>query len=420
MKLAGSTQLYKKIEMYLEDQNFDKARSLCLRRIDSQPNDFVIKYYLGQALEGLKDYPGAVVYYEKAAIIAASSENDPIRTQLFLKTASLFKKMHKDKQALGYFAMLLEHDPHNTKALFSTGEIYFDAKDYPKAKEYFTRHLQVKPEHIITHFNLGEIYKISHNYPEAIKNYEYIIENETVDDILKKKVLVSLADCYISTKQWNKAKDSLLILMEDQDYYQESLLKLVQVKIMALEYNEAINLINNHLVYLSDAHKSLVLYMLGNIYYRQNKYLDAIYAWKKANGLNSNNKELRDLVEQYSLIIANPKLDGIYTEDPAVGVEFVQKLVKLDSLKKMIKKEIFWAFQAGNFYYAIYRVPQPLTSSVFFEIRKLMAETFNIKDGYTIYSLYGIDDSVVEEIAKVGVILIEKQDMVNLVNKNFL
>lgn len=106
MKLAGSTQLYKKIEMYLEDQNFDKARSLCLRRIDSQPNDFVIKYYLGQALEGLKDYPGAVVYYEKAAIIAASSENDPIRTQLFLKTASLFKKMHKDKQALGYFAML--------------------------------------------------------------------------------------------------------------------------------------------------------------------------------------------------------------------------------------------------------------------------------------------------------------------------
>lgn len=313
-----------------------------------------------------------------------------------------------------------QHDPHNTKALFSTGEIYFDAKDYPKAKEYFTRHLQVKPEHIITHFNLGEIYKISHNYPEAIKNYEYIIENETVDDILKKKVLVSLADCYISTKQWNKAKDSLLILMEDQDYYQESLLKLVQVKIMALEYNEAINLINNHLVYLSDAHKSLVLYMLGNIYYRQNKYLDAIYAWKKANGLNSNNKELRDLVEQYSLIIANPKLDGIYTEDPAVGVEFVQKLVKLDSLKKMIKKEIFWAFQAGNFYYAIYRVPQPLTSSVFFEIRKLMAETFNIKDGYTIYSLYGIDDSVVEEIAKVGVILIEKQDMVNLVNKNFL
>src|SRR5271157_5768239 len=99
-RLTQSPSFYKQIEKALEDQDFGRAKKLCLARIDSRPNDFILKYYLGQALEGLKDFSGAVMYYEKAAI-SASLEDEPLKGEIQFRTAMLLKKMHKEKEALG-------------------------------------------------------------------------------------------------------------------------------------------------------------------------------------------------------------------------------------------------------------------------------------------------------------------------------
>ncbi|MGA2142021.1 MAG: tetratricopeptide repeat protein, partial [Brevinematales bacterium] len=141
LKFTRSSLLYKQIETAIQEKDFEKARKLCLGRIDSQPNDFILKYYLAQALEGLKDYPGAILYYEKAAISASSNEDENLKNQIHLRTAILLKKTHKNKEALGYFAIVLDHDPQNTKALFACAEVYFELKNFEKARQMLQTHL---------------------------------------------------------------------------------------------------------------------------------------------------------------------------------------------------------------------------------------------------------------------------------------
>lgn len=132
--------------------------------------------------------------------------------------------------------------------------------------------------------------------------------------------------------------------------------------------------------------------------------------------MNSGNKELRGIVDHYSQIISNPKLEGIFTDDSAKGEVFVHKLMKNQTVSNIIKYQKFWVFQAGKFCYVLYRVPQAIAKNEISEISQAIKLNFNNCSSFTLYSLYGIE----KEDNNVGIandiIPVTELDLVKLVN----
>lgn len=417
--LSSPLAFYKNVEGLLETQEYDKAKNLCLKRIDTQPNDFVLKYYLGEALEGLKDYPGAIIYYEKAAIGASASDNDPVKIQLYMKTGQLYKKMHKDKEAIGYYAMVLEREPNNSKALYAIGEIYFESKSYDKSREYLQTYVIQKPEHVKTRFMLGSIYFKSKKYPEALEHFEFLRNNSVVlDDVIRPKVLSDMADCYTEVKNYQKALEVLEELIAEKLYYEDAVLKTVQVKIRSSEIDSVVAFIKEHIDGMSQSNKGILMFMLGNAYYKTNKYVDAIKSWKSAHELNSNQKNLREIIDEYAMIIGNPRLEGLYTDDTEKGERFLQKLLKAETIKKTIKKTEYWACQGGKFVYILYRIPQIVPFGDILDMINTVKVNFNFANSFTLFSLYGIDQENANNANVKDIIVVAGQEFVNLVNTN--
>ncbi len=419
IRRSNPSGFYTPIEKALQEQDFQSAKKLCLKRIDSQPNDFVIKYYLGQALEGLKDFTTAILYYEKAAISASTAGNDILKTQIHLKTALLFKKMHNDKEALGYFALVLDREPQNSRALFACGEIYNEFKNYEKAIKYLESHLAIKPDHIRTRYLLGEINMTIRKYPEAIEQFEFILENEHAgDDVIRPKIMMRLTEAYLETKNYDKAKDVLQELMKDDDYFEDAVIKMVQIKIKKDEIDDALNFINLHINNLSPANKSLALYHLGNVYYKKNKYVEAVSAWRKAYEINPGNKDLKDLMSRYSLIVDNPKVEGLYTDDMNKGEVFIHNLMKNDHIKDIVKQPKYWIFLNYDNYYVIYRVPQPIPANEITEIKAAVKKYFIKCNSFNLYTLFGLEFSAADQADSRDLILVSQRDLLKLINAN--
>lgn len=419
LKFTRSSLLYKQIEAALQEKDFEKARKLCLGRIDSQPNDFILKYYLGQALEGLKDYPGAILYYEKAAISASSTEDENLKNQIHLRTAILLKKTHKDKEALGYFAIVLDHEPQNTKALFACAEVYFELKNFEKARQMLQTHLSIKPEHLKSKFLLGEIDMETRRYPEAIEQFESIIDNEAnVDEVIRIKSLIHLTDACMETKIFNKAKNALLELMKNDEQYEDAVLKMIQIKIRSDAVAETLGFIQQNLDNLSSVGRSLALYNMGNLYYKNGNYYEAVDAWRKAYALNPSNKDLQNMINHYSVLINNQNLRGLFTDDAAQGETFIKNLMKNNLISNITKMKKYWAFQNYDAFYVIYRVPQPITPEELLEIKDTVSKFFNKANSFTLYSLYGVEYSKTYEADVKDLTIVTEKDFLALVNAN--
>jgi tetratricopeptide (TPR) repeat protein len=408
---------YKNIESALADQQFEKAKRLCLSRIDNQPNDFVIKYYLGQALEGLRDFPGAILYYEKAAISASSVENENLKTQIHLKTAFLLKKTHNEKEALGYFALVLDREPMNARALFACAEVYFELKVYEKARQLLQTHLSIKPDHINSRFLLAQVDMILRRFPEVIEQLEYIIENEVSgDDIVRPKSLAMLSEAYLEIKNLNKAKNALEELMKYENYYEDAVIKMIRIKIRTDDNAQTVAFIEQNLDNLGSANRSLALYDLGSIYYNTGRYYEAIDVWRRAYEINPGNRDLQKMINHYSMLINNQGLKGLYTGDDKEAESFIKKLIKNDQIIKIIKLANYWAVHAGEFLYVVYRVPRQITAPELAEIKDEMGKSFSKSNCFTLYSLYGFEYTPNSELNNKDITLVSQKDLISLVN----
>lgn len=247
-RVLKKDDFYIKVEAFLKTGNYGSALSLCLKRIDSQPQDFVIKYYVGEAYEGLKDYTKAILYYEKASISASTSDNQEMKIPLFMKTAELLKKMQKPQAALGYYALVLDREPMNTKALYAAGEVLFESKNYQRAKSYLETLIKAKPEQLKGRFILAKIYSHLRQFPEAAQQLEYIVNDKLVEhDVMKDNSSLLLSEVYVGMKSYQKAIALLKPLLNDDKYYEDVIIKIIEIMLESNQLNDTIQLIRENL-----------------------------------------------------------------------------------------------------------------------------------------------------------------------------
>ena len=381
------------IEKSLKEGNYKKALNLALRISKDDPKDFLIKYYIGQAYEGLKDYRQAVFYYEKASVAAALSAQEEIKNQIFLKVADSYKRIKRYNEALGYYVLVLEKQPKNLKALLGAGELMFEEGNYRKAREYLETYLKLKPDNLRVRYMLGVACYHTNEYIRAIDNLEFVVSNYKItDDVFYKNSVLSLSDAYIATKNYSKAIDLLKKLVEKEIENDIVIPKIADIYLKNNQIREAILFCQQNLSKVSKEKQGELYYTMGNAYIKQDEILEAVKVWYSAYKINPNYKDLKTLISRYSYIIQYPEIAPLFSKDEEVFQEFAIKLLKTPYIKQVIKKENFWAFESGDESYVIYRKPFPVNTAELNEIEKIINLNFKANTKYTLFSLYGITD----------------------------
>jgi tetratricopeptide (TPR) repeat protein len=222
----------------------------------------------------------------------------------------------------------------------------------------------------------------------------------------------------METKIYNKAKNALLELMKYDDQYEDAVVKMIQLKIRSDPVSDTLGFIQQNLENLSSAAKSLALYNMGTLYYKNGNYYEAVDSWKNAYSLNSSNKDLQNMITRYSILINNQNLRGLFTEDAAQVEAFIKKLMKNNMISNITKMKKYWAFQSYDAFYVIYRVPQPIAPEELLEIKETVSKSFNKVNSFTLYSLYGIEYYKTYEADVKDLFIVTEKDFLALVNSN--
>jgi len=405
---------YQKVELLLKNGEFQKVLSICEKRIDSQPHDFSIKYYMGCAYEGLKNFSSAIIYYEKACINASASEDDAIKSQLFTKTAELYRKMKKYPAAIGYYALVLDKAPNNLKALYACGEMLYEDKNYVKAKDYFEKLLVHQPENLRARFMLAKIYVQVKSLQEAAEQLEYIYSSDKLShDVFRDNVTLLLGEVYKGLKNYQKAIDVLKPLMENESLFENVLIKLVEIHILFNRMDEVLVLINKYLNSVSRENKCELLYYLGTINFKKEIYYQAIKSWNDAYSLNENYRDLRDITYKFAKIIHNPKLETLYGE-PAKTDMLIEKLCLPKEPVKLMRNKHFWSYKCGDFIYFLYRAPFTVPANELMEMTDLSIKEYRYSGSITLYSLFGMTNNA-DGVNYKSINLVSDNDLLALV-----
>lgn len=379
------------IEKNLKEGYYKKALNLSLKYVNENPNDFLIKFYIAQAYEGLKEIQLAIQYFEKASITASLSSQDDIKTQIFLKIAELYKKTKRFNEALGYYVLALEKDPKNSKALLSASELLFEMKNYKKAKDYLESAIKIKPDNLRARFILAKVYIFLNYLQDAANQLEYILQNIKVnDEVLIANSTLLLADVFLSLKNYQKAIQTLKPFLENSDQFESILNKIIEIYIKMGQTRQAVEMANSNMNRVSKQKEAEILYLIAAAYFKEGDIYRAVKIWEEAFKKNPVYKDLKNLVNRYLYIIHNPSLEPLFSKNEGVFGEFAIKLLKVPYIKQTIKKDTFWAFESGEKSYVIYKRPYPIPTSELIEVQRVINQNFKANTLFTLYSLYGI------------------------------
>lgn len=379
------------IQRYLQEGNFKKALSLAQKYVNEKPDDFVVKFYIAQAYEGLKDYPAAVQFYEKASVAAANSNQDVIKERIFLKVADLYKKLKKPNESLGYYVLVLEKDPRNPRALLSASEILFETKNYRKAKEYLDNLIKSKPDNLRGRYLLARVDAYLSLYSDASAHLEAILKTPKVnDDILLTNSTLLLADVYINMKNYQKAIQTLKLLLDNKEEFENALVKIIEIHIKLGQLREAQDLANRNMGRVSKENECALLYLIATAYQKDGDIYKAAKTWESAYKISPSYRDLKNLVSRYAYLIQHPLLEPLFGKSEANFETFCSKLLKNTYIKQTIKRDAFWALESGDKSYVIYRRPFPISTNELTEVEKVINQNFRANTQYTLYSLYGV------------------------------
>lgn len=378
-----------KIDRYLKSGNFKKALAVGLNYIKAHPDDYLIKYYIGQAYEGLNDRPNAIVYYEKASVAVNNTQDKVMKVQIFLKIAELYRKQNKNKEALGYYAMVLDQEPRQTRALYPAAEILFTGGNYAKARNYLETLTGIQPNNLKAQFVLARVYIRLNQVSDAAARLKLIITTaKASEEEMKQNAQMLLADVFLAMKNYSEAINTLKPLLDVKDYSEEVIVKIVDCFIRLNQTIKAIDIAQKNLDRVGQLKKAELLYQIGSAFFKDGETYKAAVNWSKAYSVNPNLKDLKDITARYHLIVSNPKMENYFTSNDTIFQNFALKLLKASFVKQIIKRNTFWAMEIGDKSYILYRMPYPITKNELADIENIVSQQLH-SSTMILYALFG-------------------------------
>ncbi|URA09459.1 tetratricopeptide repeat protein [Thermospira aquatica] len=389
----GKLKNYNKtIEKALEKGDYMKAEKIALRYVDSYPEDFILKYYLGQAYEGQKNYAKAIFYYEKAALLVSVETDAHLRSQFYLRIADLYKRRQQYKEAIGYYALVLEKDPRNSKALFSAGECCFQLGLYSKAWEHLSTYVTLKPDNVRAFYLLAETCEKLGKFEEAFQNYEQIVENHaTTDEVLTTKSMYRSALLAKKLQNYQKSEKYLRQLLEVDQYYEDALKELVGLLVLTERVEEAIHLVQDFEKEVSPPTRADLYFHIGNGYFKNKEYYTAIQTWKKGFQDNPSHPQLRELVNRYADILTHKGMEIYFGRDQHQFELFLEHGFPYKEIRGMYHEGHLSVLQVQETMVVLYRAPFSFKEKEIAIVENILKSRFNAAPFFTLYALYGVE-----------------------------
>lgn len=391
-KLVRKDNSLSTMEKNLKQKNYSKVLSTGQSFVDQNINDYLIKYYMAQAYEGMQDLAKAAEFYEMALIAANEQGHIEISTQLKLKAAHIYKKMHRPKEALGYYMMVLEKQPRHSKALYEAGEIFYKMQNYRKAKEHMELLVKMKPDNLRAKYLMASIYYQLGDYSKAAKLLADLREKLPKEDAMLTKTLFLLSDSYVNLRNYGNAAEVIRPLLQTKNHFDKALLKMIECYIYAEKFPQAIKLANENLNRVNKAQKTRILYSIASAYFKHGDISKALHLWKKAFKIDPNFMDLKDIMRRYKIILETPGLEKLFSNNATEFQGFVEKLIPEPMIIRVEKRDNFWAFVGKEGVYVAYKRPFAMNVHDLDEVERIFRNDVAATMNYFLYSLYGLGE----------------------------
>ena len=279
-------------------------------------------YTMGQVYDLLGLTNRAVFEYEKA------SQFDESSYLIHLRLGADYARLDMLEEAENSLSLVHRYNADDLQSHYLLALIYSTQRKYDKAAEEYELILKkfskVEPQNIEIYGYLGQLYYSQKKYAQAIKQFEKVLDLEP----LNADIMYLLGSLYIEIKDEDKAIKVLEKSISINPEHDGSLNTLAYIYAeMGVNLSKAKILIDRALVI--SPNNGAYLDSLGWVYYKQEKYEQALKVFKKASGL------LKDPVIYEHLGDVYYKLN--YVED---ALKYWQLSLDLLPNKENVKKKI--------------------------------------------------------------------------------
>lgn len=319
LKSALSPKKADGIKKFLKQGKTQQAIRLARQVLAKNPKDFLVHYYLAQALVISKQYEQALSEYDTVndnALFEPPLNEVQFRKEFAVLLTRLGKKESAVKERLlvsqldggspeNYFELgKLEADigkkedamkhmilcekmqPRNAKVHALLGDIYFQMKKMKDAKYELNEAIKLDPAEYSCYYYFGKILKEEKNIGEAVKAFD----KAQRDSEYKQRALIERGTCYVAAGRLDNAQIDLQRAIDcDKEGYK------------------------NETMYAR--------YFLASCYEKDHKIDKAIEQWKIISSKNKNFKDVNAKLEEYAGLQSNDNMKDFLTSTDSEFME---------------------------------------------------------------------------------------------------
>ncbi len=378
---------------YLEDAinsgRYKEALDLATEYL-KEKRSFLAYYYSARAYEGLKDYPKAIKFYEDSITYFSIEVRKSLKIDVLIRIGDLYNQKNDYVKASGNYMLALQENSLDIRALYKLSDIYYKSKNYQKVISNLEKTVMIKSDFWQGFGLLGKAYTKIGNYRKAVYAFESALRLPINDNREKNNLYFQLADVYTNLKNYKESINVLKPLLNDTDYFEESLIKILKNLILDNQMKEAIRISSAYSDRLPNKYKDQALYMQGRAYFDQEDYLRAIDAWVRAYRINPDYADLKDLMAKYKVLIDYPLLEDFYSKDESHFNDFVYNYLKLHSSQIISSEKNFKIFKEGNSRcHIFFKVPYAMNVSDLKRAEEALNREYSGNMTCLLYTLFG-------------------------------
>ena len=169
---SKSRFLYEKAIQSLNSNNFERAKSILLKILDAEPNNFEANQTIGVILGIENNHQEAYKYF----LIAQKLR--PHDFYINLNLGKALSEQAMEREALKYYSIAAQINPNNHEVYLNYGKSLLELDQDNEAINYFKKSIEIKKDYAEAFYNLGLALCKTKKNSEALKCFDAAIKNK--------------------------------------------------------------------------------------------------------------------------------------------------------------------------------------------------------------------------------------------------
>ena len=189
--------LKKQVYIYIDEKDYETARSMLKEIIKEEPEDFSMYFLFGMTYMEQENYEAAQPYFGQAI------EMFPAYWEAYFKSGVAAMHTQDYETAINQFNKAIEINPEATEVQVDLGIAYRKLGEPEKSIQVYEKLLALDPSNQIYLFNIGRTYSDMGSFEKAKQAYEKCLDSNPYFV----RAIVNLAYLYVSIADFPKARE---------------------------------------------------------------------------------------------------------------------------------------------------------------------------------------------------------------------